>query len=361
MCGFVAGILLSQLWDTAVLIENSEVSLPLFVLFFIVGACSSASNVTHFTLVSQFDAVNTSALAAGMGVGSMVSGLLAILQGTLADRSSFSVDSYYITLSLLYIPAVAALWLIDSPSGSGSGGSGMFPGDHPSDVEVALVPDFKHCSPALARLSSDSGSAAEHRQASREQSLLLTAPTSKVSDEAVERAYSEADFLREHYPLLCVQLFNASLGYGLVPAMVSLACAKFNNRTLVLLLATGITAMVDPLCKAATAYARIETLGGLQLSSLCLALLTASLVLCIVLPSSLPLFSGAGGVLPVSLYVSFGALFGFSNTCVFRYFKQNVPASCMGHSYRWGGIATQSGALVGSLISFAVIVTNTLK
>ncbi len=276
--------------------------------------------------VSNFDAVNTSALATGMGIGSMVAGLLAILQGTVLQHSGFGVSYFYLVLALLYLPAIAALHFIEEK-------------EYQRSVDNSYEDKFASGS-CLVDGTGESGSP-------RATTGLM--------------GYSERDFLRDHSHVLLVQMTSSMLGYGLVPAMASLACSKFNNRTLVLLLATGLTAVIDPLFKALTAYVRIETVAGLKMSVAVQCLLTAGLLLCVVLPSSLSIYQGAGGVLPILLYVGFGALFGFTNTCGYRYFKHNVPEGCMHHSYRWGGMATQSGALIGSLVAFCLVVTGTIS
>eukprot|EP01040_Poterioochromonas_malhamensis_P025182 gene25182-31345_t len=52
--GAFTGILMGVFYDYSVSIGGSDISLPLCILFFIVGGCSSSSNVTHFTYVSTF-------------------------------------------------------------------------------------------------------------------------------------------------------------------------------------------------------------------------------------------------------------------------------------------------------------------
>eukprot|EP01036_Dinobryon_divergens_P034173 gene34173-44151_t len=142
----------------------------------------------------------------------------------------------------------------------------------------------------------------------------------------------------EYYPLLSLQLLNASLAYGIVPSLLSYACGKFEHKE------------------------------KFQLLSATLVSLSAVLVLCAALPED----SGYGGALPVTAYVCIGALFGFSNTCMFRYFKQELgtdesgqeadPAADQEHgvqrAYKLAGLATQIGAFIGSIITFALIVTN---
>lgn len=308
--GLVTGILIGILWDTSLEVSGSRISVPLFVLFFVVGACSSSSNVTHFTFVSHSNAYNTSALATGMGLGSMLAGLLALLQGLLLLVYGFSVEIYFIVLALLYIPAIIAFGVLQNN----------------------YKEDLLH-----------------------EENFL-----NALVQEECDIAYDERDFLLQYNHVLFLQLMNSGLGYGVVPAIISYSCSKFNNRSLVLLLATGIAAILDPIFKALTNYIRINTFKGLQKATLVLLLLTSGLILCASLPSSSKLYQGAGGIFPVSLYLCFTSLFGFSNTCVFRYFKDEIASNCVHHSYRWSGIASQSGALIGSLLAFTIVISNVL-
>lgn len=330
LLGLGTGILMSFFWEHSIALSSGKrISLPLYVLFFVVGACSSSSNVTHFTFVSRYDAINTTALAAGMGIGSMFAGLLAIAQGLELEHMGYSVRWYYLTLALLYVPAIFALRMIPS-----------------------------------ARDDSDTDSKTSYSSI-EEQSVLVNVPIIErytpfpnSPRAALLNSFDESEFLRVHRSVLLVQMFNSTLGYGFVPALISLACAKFNDRTLVLLLATGITAVLDPSFKALTAIKRIQSVRGLIMSAVCLSLMTVGLLICAALPPRSPLFDHAGGVVPILLYTSFQATFGFSNTSVYRYFKDHVPQDCIHHSYRWSGVASQSGALIGSLLAFILVISG---
>lgn len=335
--GLLTGVLMGAVWNRVVTIGGSEVSLPIFLLFFIVGGCSSSSNVTHFTYVSKSDAPNTTALATGMGLGSMTAGILALFQGLLLRQYGFNVTIFYIVLAMLYIPALFAFAKLHST--------------HRQD----FVEEGSSSNPISTEFMATMGGI-DLESTEYENMPLDTVFKSKKSD--VE--YSESSFLRQHGTILVLQLINSSLGYGFVPALISSACGKFNNASLVLLLATGITAVLDPMFKFLTNYIRIETFGGLKIATSLLVLLTIGLILCAALPNDLSLYHGAGGVLPVALYVSFGALFGFTNTSIFRYFKSTVSPRFVHHSYRWSGICSQSGALLGSLTAFLIVVTGTL-
>jgi hypothetical protein len=333
--GLTTGIVMAFVWNQTVSFGSSKVSVPLFIMFFIVGACSSSSNVTHYTFVSKAAAQNTTALATGMGLGSMTAGILALFQGLLLVDYGFSVTAYYLVLALLYIPALLSFRRllkynkyqnvdIEDSAHHGSNGS-------ESSVQPPLHSPLDH--------------------------TLLDAAKGGHDDDA---EYSEEVFLEENRAILALQMLNASLGFGFIPALVSFACGRFENAFLILQLATGITAVIDPLSKFATYYIRLESFASLRAATAVLCLLAVGLVLCATLPGDLSLYRGAGGILPVLLYVSFMGLFGFTNTSIFRYFKCAINPRFVHHSYRWSGICCQSGALLGSLIAFTVIVTGVL-
>lgn len=305
--GWVTGLMMGIFWNSTVIISGGQTSFPLFILFFIVGACSSTSNVTHYTYVSRYHGSDTTALGTGMGVGSMVAGILALLQGFVLEQIGFSVTAYYITLSCLYIPA---LYVFNQLSRSYRG------------------------------------------------NLEETDYLSKQESQEVE--YDEVLFLKQNYPILLLFAVNSSLGYGFVPALISYACGKFENAELVLLLATGLAAVIDPCFKALTNYYRLKTMDDILKATAVLVLLCLGLILCASLPGDISLYKGGGGALPILLYISFGSLFGFSSISIFRYFKDKVPGNCVQHAYRWSGIASQSGALVGSLFAFFLVITGSL-
>jgi len=340
MLGLVTGVLMGAVWNRVVTISGTEVSLPIFLLFFVIGGCSSSSNVTHFTYVSKSEAQNTTALATGMGLGSMTAGILALFQGLLLNQYGFNVTIFYIVLAMLYVPALLAFSKLNSVNRQ----------------------EFQQGDDAVNPISTEvmvdlSGTDVVDLESTNFENMPInTNPYEKKLD----NEFAESPFLRQYAGILALQMVNAGLGYGFVPALISSACGKFNNASLVLLLSTGISAVIDPLFKFLTNYVRFETFQSLQIATGVLLLQTIGLILCAALPEDLSLFQGAGGVLPVALYVSFGALFGFTNTCVFRYFKTTVSPRFVHHSYRWSGICSQTGALLGSLTAFVIIVTGSL-
>jgi hypothetical protein len=214
--GLITGTLLAICWKQTVSISSQKVSLPLLVLFFIVGACSSSSNVTHYTHVSSSDASNTTALATGMGLGSMTAGVLALLQGIVLIDYGFSVTYYYLVLSLLFIPAILAFSTL-------------------SRTEDHIESDTAETENPLSS-TGDLGSLGD----SAAVDMAVNSPSVEKSVESEPYAYDERHFLTQNWAILCLQVVNASLGYGIVPAFISYACSKFNDRSTVLLLSTGI-------------------------------------------------------------------------------------------------------------------------
>eukprot|EP01037_Dinobryon_pediforme_P024010 gene24010-25642_t len=134
---------------------------------------------------------------------------------------------------------------------------------------------------------------------------------------------------------------------------------------------------MDPIAKMTTNYVRLQSLQQFQVLSVCLVLLSAVLVMCASFPDDSPIYKGYGGALPVVVYVCIQALFGFSNTCMFRYFKQELGGkedekglairipqdeetedgshSEVQRAYKVAGVATQLGAFLGSMIAFGLV------
>lgn len=334
--GLIAGIFMSVFWDHSVSVSGGRASVPLFFLFFVVGACSSSSNVTHYTYVSRSAASNTTALATGMGLGSMTAGVVGLIQGLVLRPYGFNVTAFYIALSLLYIPAVLAFSSLNEYN--------KYQNVNQDDLE---------------RTSSSQNSNASSVGARSLDNALLASGSEKNS-EGADEVHSQTGLLRKHALILALQLVNSSLGYGFIPALISFACGKFEHSYLVLGLATGIAAVIDPLSKFATYYVRLETTRSLRTTTVCLVMLAVGIVLCAALPGHLSLYRGTGGVLPVFLYVSFMALFGFTTTSIFRYFKSSISGHFVHSAYRWSGICSQTGALLGSLVAFILIVSGAL-
>eukprot|EP00981_Chlorochromonas_danica_P000737 scaffold167_cov168-Ochromonas_danica.AAC.4 len=249
--GGLDSLLLTWFWNSVVEVNGKEMSLPLMALFFIIGACSSTSNITHYMFVSTFQPSSTTALSLGMGLGSMLSGILAILQSLVLVNYGFSVSFFFLTLASLYLPAIYVMNKPRHSSVQHSGGTYI-----PVDVEN-LLPE-----------------------------TILP--------------FHEGNFLKEYFAILVIQVISSSLGYGFVPAMLSYSCSKFENKGLVLVLAGGLAAITNPWTRLLTDYYRLTTIQELWYAVIFLVFLTIVLLLCAFLPSSSSVYSAsAGGALPI--------------------------------------------------------------
>lgn len=308
--GCVTTLLLAFLWQYTVSAGGGRLSLPLFVIFFGMGACSSVSNVTHYMFVSTCLPSSTTALSLGMGLGSMVAGVLAILQGLLLASRGYSVGYYFGTLALLYLPALHATYRqSDSPA---------------SEAAYSAVD-----------------------------------PEGLLVNHKLEE-FQTSSFISEHRSILLLQMVSCSLGYGVVPALVSFACGRFDHPDTVLLLATGLAAIINPWARLLTDYYRLSTVPALWTAVALMLLLTGGLVLCATLPAELALFRGSGGALPIVLFVMLGNLFGYINTCVFRQVKDIAAAQQVDQAFRCLAVASQFGAFVGSVLAFIFVAASTL-
>lgn len=101
---------MALLWRTTIPVGGNDYSLVFCLIFFAVGACSSTSNVTHFTYVAVFPDNETTALSTGMALGSMAAGVMGLLQGAVLEDAGMSVASCYLAVSALYIPALWLVW-----------------------------------------------------------------------------------------------------------------------------------------------------------------------------------------------------------------------------------------------------------
>lgn len=154
--------------------------------------------------VSSYPAESTTALSTGCGLGSLIAGMLAILQGSV---EGFSVMSYYLILSSLYIPAFVALYFISKDS--------IYQTNPSHEFDIVLNDESE--------------------------SKFSILPS---SDDNLFQKEKEKTFISDNMSTLFLLSVNAFLGYGLVPSLISLACGKFKHKTTVLLYATSLAAIV---------------------------------------------------------------------------------------------------------------------
>jgi len=355
------GVFLSIFWQYT---TYPGFALPLYLLFFICGGCAALSNITHFTFVSRYEAANTTALAVGMASGSMSAGLLALLQGTVLESSGFSVSIYYAVLTATFPLAVFALHY----------------GIPDMLHNISITDSYSHHTESKEYDDVTTKSLLPPPQCSKycnEDNNSTPSATISKSFHISKQLQDELLFARMHRTLLSLQFFNAFLAYGIVPSLISFACGRFAHRNKVLLYATGFYCVMDPLAKSFTLFFRATQLKHFLFITAILCTLSSFLVLCATLPYDSSngdmkwLYEGyGGGATVVTAYVCIGGLFGYSNTCVFRYFKEEMQiddglsveeqAGEVQRAYKLAGLATQSGAFLGSVITFFLVVTNSL-
>jgi hypothetical protein len=324
--GFICGLLIAFLWSQTIHIGNKSTSLPLFLIFTIVGACSASSNVTHYQFVSRYARNDTSALSTGMAIGSMITGILGLAHGLFLSDLGMSLFVYYFLISCLYIPAFVAFVHI---------------GNIQSDYKPNAL---------LNNINNDD---------SPDDDFVMVHHGEKNNHN--EGFESDEELLKAHYVLFGMQALNSFFGYGVIPALIAVICSRFQSPYLILLLSTSILCILDPMCRAMTAFMPHRTLSQLQMLSATLFLLAMLLLSVLLIPFSSTSFYQYGGFYPVILYISFGVCFGFSNTSVYLYVKCTFTNDkVISNAYRLTGIATQSGALLGSLISFLLVVSGLL-
>jgi MFS family permease len=350
LTGLTSGIGLSLFWQYSVQFGDTTVSLALYVCFFFVGSCATMSNVTHMTFVSHWAAANTTWLATGMGLGSMCAGLLSLLQGLLRSQGSdgFSVQVYYLVLALLFVPAFTALQFLRTAPGRHQLVNASYvienkPGDNDDEDYTILLSSTADSIPFV-----DSGQG----------SVINT-----CSHEDGSRPVGQTDeqFVQKYYAYLIFQVINASMGFGLIPSIISYVCGKFENGSLLLLLATSISAVVDPVFRALTIRVRIQTFRGFCFFVGTLLVFSLILFTLLWVPRNSPMFHESAGALVVVLYPAVNAINVFTNTSIFLFFKSHVDQEHMQRCYRIGGVATQCGSIAGTLLAFFLIVFDVVK
>ena len=339
--GFVGGVGMAIFWNHATKIGKRHYSIALYLLFLLVGACASTSNVTHYIYVSQYSNIETTCLSTGMALGSTTAGVLAILQGLVLETYGMSVSYTYLAVALLYLPALAAL-LLDRKTSTAI--SARFQND--SDQRVRLL-----------KGGGDSGHDDCHHV-----SDMYPADMTETEDRSpCDQSLTPSPLHGPYATILQLHAFNASLGYGVIPSLISPICSRFQSASTVLLLATGLACTLDPIFRFFTVYRALQTTREIKIGTGILCVLAVALLVTLTLPRDSQLLTSPGGVAglyPVLLYVMFGVSFGYINTSIFLYLKHHVHLQEIQEGYRWAGVMSQIGALVGSIVSFSLVISG---
>jgi hypothetical protein len=389
--GLVAGMLMAVFWDYSVTVGKDELSIPLFVLFFVIGACSASTSVTYFTYVAKYSPLCTTYLSTGMGAGSFIAGFLSILQANLLEAKIY-LSILFAIVSCMFIPAFVALYLLESEDVSALAGSGMLkyqdeaeatertplksnntsnstststststsnPGNHTDDNYTAAGTNGTNDNKAMVVWHVDSEAYVDGMKKEFSESVDSYVEADVNTRNLVK--FEEWNVVRANMTLLIFVGIMSFLGHGLVPTIISSVAGRFDRPTLTLSFTTGEAAMCDPIFRFYTAYIRFESLRSIYNATYVLIILSLGMLLLNMLPSSWTIFSESlGGLLLVFLNVSFVTLFVFTNTSSFLYLKENVSEKHIGYAYKWNGLSIQVGAVVGSLLSVLLFMTGVI-
>lgn len=340
--GLVAGIAMALSWPSTVMLGSQETSLALLLCFLAVGAVSSASNVTKYMLVGSQSGAHTSHLSTGMALGSLAAGLGGIARGFSSDLG-FTVTAYLLLLCVVFLPPIVHMAILRNRM---------------------LAAGISYTDAVGDRIGSE-GSALLLLNEEGENMVHNIDPVRSSTNGMCCLHDSDVWFFSSVSPvrnLLLTQGLVAALGFGLVPALISTVCSKFSSPYTILFLATGISTTIDPIGRYLTSSKSLKTSREVYLIAALLVLLSAVMLLLGCLPRN-PLYSASvGGLAPAIVYIVFIPLFGFFNTSMFIIFKSDSDAIVKSSPGRDGanltrlcGVVSQTGAMIGSAISFALI------
>lgn len=330
--GLLSGIGLAIVWNKPITIRNHQYSILFCILFFIVGACSSSSNVTHYIFISKFTSKETTFLSTGMAIGSLIAGILGVTQGLFLSNYGLNVSYTYLIGTFFYILAIISFF------------------------KLSNIPD--DCNETTDSFHSTTLLLDEKNELNLNPSDSYSSSSFKVNINSVK--YSTfSSFYQDYSNLVRIQLFNTLLGYGLVPSLISPICSLFHQPQLIILLSTSIFCILDPIFRSSTIFYSFKKPFQIIYASYILYILAFLLLLPLFLPNNSSIFSSSlGGFYVMFIYICFGCLFGYINTSLFLYFKHTIPVENIEPAYRYTGIVSQTGALIGSFLSFVLVVSG---
>lgn len=391
--------------------SSYSMSLPLLIIFFFEGSIASLLNLIQFSLVSSFYSNHTSYLATGIGIGSMISGILGLLRGLLLEDENFSLPLYYGVITLLYLPAIYSACTLEFKEDERillDQEDKFYIGNNENKLlEISEEEEFEQVkynfNPMVEYLENQ-------KKIEEEKDKKKIRDDDIEIDESIEWKLQEDDEKNEENNifnktlnlsiklklLLLFHCLNSLFGFGFIPSIISYTCFKFDNSNLILLFSTGFAAAIDPIFKFLTNFYQFSTIKSLILASIVLYFIALCLILCTIYGIDSP---GAGAI-PVLLYISFGALFGFTSTCFYRILKIEIEEEIkkkineidnevdneieeeeegiriksedkikrkreriaeirnnddVQTIYRWAALISQTGSMIGSIITFFIV------
>lgn len=312
--GAFASVLLALFYDVQVKIAGTQCSAPLFALVFLAGMASTSTNVSYFPFVSRFPKQYTTALTVGQGLSGLLFGILGIIQDPGRPQPRFSVRIFFLCCLATYIlAAIAFMYLLQA------------------EAEIITVSE------------------------SRDRLLPIQ---DKPTREESAKPCSYVPPLRV---LLALQCWLALLGFGFIPSMLTLICAHYQNPTVVIMWATILGLVTDPLSRLLTALPAAREHTRFFLFTLTTTLF-ASFLLVTVLLGSHPPFSNhkSGAFFPVFLYTCFMFSFAFTNTMIYYGLRSSVQDDAIEYAYRMSGFITQCGSFIGAFLAFSLVISGKL-
>ena len=143
-------------------------------------------------------------------------------------------------------------------------------------------------------------------------------------------------------------------------SIISVSCSKFTNRSLTLLLSTTLASLLDPISRALTYYVRFKSYPQFLTSFACISCCGITLITLSLYPDNSVVYSGSFDFLPVTLYIISVMLYEFTNTSMFLFLRDALPASQITHAYRWNGMFNQLGNASGAIVIFIAIILGAL-
>ena len=360
--GLASGSLLAIFWSLSI----NNASIPLFLLVFLIGISSTGLNISMFTLIyspqlnqkltssSEVDneeSSHISSVATGMGLGSMMSGLLALILGNtggdlLEHRASYLISIYLAVITLQYLPSLYVLYKytsVPTHTRSGSFGGVMY--------DPIIQSSWRSSSPAG---DTDPGVGRDKDKHENHP----TSPSRKTSPHPGVQVTLD----REEQWLLLLIFGSGLMGFGIIPSVISSVCGRFHHSgSISLLYASTVGCLIDPVSRAATHHFHLQSLLQFGMLFTVSCSITCVLLILLGLPGSNPLFqSRTLCYVPAVLYVLYIASFGYFNTCVYIFINQRRPAGEQQPISRLVGISLQSGAFLGSVVMFAIIASNSV-
>ena len=353
--GFVAAILLSQLWNKELTLnDGKQSSLPLLMLAFMFALLDCTSSVVFLPYMAKYPPGYMVAFYIGEGMSGVAPSLLALAQGTGGDLCynvtmpgeepkgpRFSVSLYFGLLSILLAVSGLAFYLLNTLPAS------------LNERYTAIQPSSDRGSPNPREdePSPDRGS----------DQPLEAGPVVKIemSNLRVYDVFCGAQEEHVNVRWVFIQLYVVTgiicaLGNGVIPAILSYACLPYGPTTYHL--ATELSLLANPIACFAAFFVACKSPKLLDL--LCaFAVTIAGVVIYTATLSPDPWLKGtaAGSILIILLCVVWTSCISYLKVCIASILQRYGENALM-----WCGVVTQLGSCCGAIVIFFInFKTNT--